>query len=111
MTYLKPTGSQKGTNENMKDTTRGLGRVYDGVEYRGFGQEKVEVLAEYAGVSVWSGLTNEIHPTQVLVDLMTMIDFSDEPLCHVFFYLSGRCSQQHGKFAFGGGGEDGDGGV
>ena len=71
--------------------------MYDGVEYRGFGQEKVEVLAEYAGVSVWSGLTNEFHPTQVLADLMTMIEFSDEPLSNVSFAYLGDARNNMGN--------------
>ncbi len=80
VTYIGPSGSQMGNKESMKDTARVLGRMYDGIEYRGFGQEIIEELAEYAGVPVWNGLTNEFHPTQVLADLMTMIEFSDKPL-------------------------------
>ena len=71
-TYLDPTGSQIGKKESIADTARVLGRMYDGIEYRGFGQEIVEDLARYAGVPVWNGLTNEFHPTQVLADLMTI---------------------------------------
>jgi ornithine carbamoyltransferase len=63
VTYLGPSGSQIGHKETMKDTARVLGRTYDGIEYRGFGQDIVETLAEYAGVPVWNGLTNEFHPT------------------------------------------------
>ncbi len=80
VTYLGPSGSQIGHKESMKDTARVLGRMYEGIEYRGFGQEIVEELAEYAGVTVWNGLTNEFHPTQVLADFMTMVEFSDKPL-------------------------------
>jgi ornithine carbamoyltransferase len=80
VTYIGPSGSQIGHKESMKDTARVLGRMYGGIEYRGFGQEIVEELAEYAGVPVWNGLTNEFHPTQVLADLMTMIEFSGKPL-------------------------------
>jgi ornithine carbamoyltransferase len=80
VTYIGPGGSQIGHKESMKDTARVLGRMYEGIEYRGFGQAIVEELAEYAGVPVWNGLTNEFHPTQVLADLMTMIEFSDKPL-------------------------------
>jgi ornithine carbamoyltransferase len=88
VTYLGPTGSQLGTKETIKDTARVLGRMYDGIEYRGFGQERVEILAQYAGVPVWNGLTNEFHPTQVLADLLTMMEHSDEPLSQVkFAYL------------------------
>ena len=71
-TYLDPTGSQIGKKESIADTARVLGRMYDGIEYRGFGQEIVEALAQYAGVPVWNGLTNEYHPTQVLADLLTI---------------------------------------
>ena len=71
-TYLDPKGSQIGKKESIRDTARVLGRMYDGIEYRGFGQEIVEELAEYAGVPVWNGLTNEYHPTQMLADLLTI---------------------------------------
>ena len=71
-TYLDPSSSQLGKKESIADTARVLGRIYDGIEYRGFGQERVEALAAYAGVPVWNGLTNEFHPTQVLADLMTI---------------------------------------
>ena len=71
-TYLDPTGSQIGKKESIEDTARVLGRMYEGIEYRGYGQEIVEELAEYAGVPVWNGLTNEFHPTQMLADLLTI---------------------------------------
>ena len=71
-TYLDPKGSQIGKKESIRDTARVLGRIYDGIEYRGFGQEIVEELAKYAGVPVWNGLTNEFHPTQMLADLLTI---------------------------------------
>ena len=71
-TYLGPTGSQMGKKESIADTARVLGRMYDGIEYRGFGQEIVEELAAYAGVPVWNGLTNEFHPTQILADMLTI---------------------------------------
>jgi ornithine carbamoyltransferase len=88
VTYLGPTGSQIGQKESMKDTARVLGRIYDGIEYRGYGQEIVEELAKYAGVPVWNGLTNEFHPTQILADFLTMIEHSDKPLNKmVFCYL------------------------
>ena len=80
VTYLGPTGSQIGSKESMKDTARVLGRMYDGIEYRGFGQERVETLAEYSGVPVWNGLTNEFHPTQVLADFLTMQEHQAKPL-------------------------------
>lgn len=72
MTYLDPSCSQVGNKESIADTARVLGRIYDGIEYRGFGQEIVEELARYAGVPVWNGLTNEFHPTQMLADLLTI---------------------------------------
>lgn len=71
-TYLDPTGSQIGKKESIADTARVLGRMFDGIEYRGFGQEIVEELAKYAGVPVWNGLTNESHPTQILADFLTI---------------------------------------
>ncbi|MFV0376242.1 MAG: ornithine carbamoyltransferase [Mangrovibacterium sp.] len=80
VTYLGPTGSQIGHKESMKDTARVLGRMYDGIEYRGYGQEIVEELAKYAAVPVWNGLTNEFHPTQVLADFMTMQEHCPKPL-------------------------------
>ncbi|WP_217526520.1 ornithine carbamoyltransferase [Vibrio cholerae] len=72
VSYIGPSGSQIGHKESMKDTARVLGRMYDGIQYRGFGQEIVEVLGQYAGVPVWNGLTDEFHPTQILADLLTM---------------------------------------
>ncbi len=72
VTYLDPSGSQIGKKESIADTARVLGRMFDGIEYRGFGQEIVEELAKYAGVPVWNGLTNEFHPTQILADFMTI---------------------------------------
>ena len=76
VTYLGPSGSQIGHKESIKDTARVLGRMYDGIEYRGYGQAIVEELGEYAGVPVWNGLTDEFHPTQILADLMTMLEHS-----------------------------------
>jgi ornithine carbamoyltransferase len=88
VTYLGPTGSQMGKKETIKDTARVLGRMYDGIEYRGFGQEIVEELAEHAGVPVWNGLTNEFHPTQLLADFLTFMEHSDKPLHELkFAYL------------------------
>lgn len=88
VTYLGPTGSQIGQKESMKDTARVLGGMYDGIEYRGYGQDIVEELAKYAGVPVWNGLTNEFHPTQILADFLTMLEHSDKPLSKmVFCYL------------------------
>lgn len=96
VTYLGPSGSQIGQKESMKDTARVLGRMYDGIEYRGFGQEIVEELGKYAGVPVWNGLTNEYHPTQILADFMTMIEHSDKPLNQVKF-----CYLGDGRFNMG----------
>ena len=70
--YLDPKASQIGKKESIEDTARVLGRMFDGIEYRGFGQERVELLAKYAGVPVWNGLTNEYHPTQILADFLTI---------------------------------------
>jgi ornithine carbamoyltransferase len=72
VTYLDPSGSQIGNKESIADTARVLGRMYDGIEYRGFGQSVVEELGKYAGVPVWNGLTNEFHPTQILADFLTI---------------------------------------
>jgi ornithine carbamoyltransferase len=85
ITYLGPDGSHIGKKETMKDTARVLGRMYDGIEYRGFGQSIVEELGKYAGVPVWNGLTNEYHPTQILADFLTMIEHSEKPLHQVAF--------------------------
>ena len=73
--YLEPTGSQMGKKESIADTARVLGRMFDGIEYRGFGQEIVEELAHFAGVPVWNGLTNEFHPTQILADFLTIREY------------------------------------
>ncbi len=89
VTYLGPSGSQIGHKESMKDTARVLGRMYDGVEYRGFGQAIVEELARHAGVPVWNGLTDEFHPTQILADFMTMKEHSDKPLKEISFCYLG----------------------
>ncbi|TNG91296.1 ornithine carbamoyltransferase [Pasteurellaceae bacterium USgator11] len=74
VSYIGPSGSQIGHKESMKDTARVLGRMYDGIQYRGYGQELVETLANYSGVPVWNGLTNEFHPTQILADFLTMLE-------------------------------------
>jgi ornithine carbamoyltransferase len=89
VTYLGPGGSQIGHKESMRDTARVLGRMYDGIEYRGFGQEIVEELAKYAGVPVWNGLTNEFHPTQILADLLTMREYSEKPFGKMIFCYLG----------------------
>ncbi|GAM77519.1 ornithine carbamoyltransferase [Vibrio ishigakensis] len=89
VSYLGPSGSQIGHKESMKDTARVLGRMYDGIEYRGFGQERVEELGQYAGVPVWNGLTNEFHPTQILADFLTMVEHGKGKQLHeiTFAYL------------------------
>ena len=89
VTYLGPTGSQIGIKESMKDTARVLGRMYDGIEYRGFAQATVEELSEYSGVPVWNGLTNEFHPTQILADFLTMREHSAKPLSEVAYAYLG----------------------
>ncbi len=97
VTYLGPSGSQIGQKETMKDTARVLGRMYDGIEYRGFGQPIVEELAEYAGVPVWNGLTTEFHPTQILADFLTMMEHSDKPLQQVSFAYMGDARNNMGN--------------
>ncbi len=97
VTYLGPTGSQMGIKESIKDTARVLGRMYDGIEYRGFEQEKVEVLAEYAAVPVWNGLTNEFHPTQVLADFLTMLEHCHKPLGQITFAYLGDAHNNMGN--------------
>ena len=89
VTYLDSAGSQLGHKESLKDTARVLGRLYDGIEYRGFDQTAVEDLARYSHVPVWNGLTNESHPTQVLADLMTMEEFGEKPLHEMSFCYLG----------------------
>ena len=89
VTYLGPSGSQIGHKESMKDTARVLGRMYDGIEYRGFGQAIVEELGKYAGVPVWNGLTDEFHPTQILADFLTMMEHSDKPLSQISYAYLG----------------------
>ncbi len=97
VTYLGPSGSQIGYKESMKDTARVLGGMYDGIEYRGYGQDVVEELAKYAGVPVWNGLTNEFHPTQILADFLTMQEFSDKPLNKVTFAYLGDARNNMGN--------------
>ena len=97
VTYLGPTGSQIGIKESMKDTARVLGRMFDGIEYRGFGQSIVEELAQYAGVPVWNGLTNEFHPTQILADFLTMSEHVDKPLNKVSYAYLGDARYNMGN--------------
>ncbi|MBN1200025.1 MAG: ornithine carbamoyltransferase [Bacteroidales bacterium] len=97
VTYLGPEGSHIGKKETMKDTARVLGRMYDGIEYRGFAQDIVEELAAYAGVPVWNGLTNEFHPTQILADFLTMTEHSEKPLHAVSFVYCGDARNNMGN--------------
>ncbi|MGD2033921.1 MAG: ornithine carbamoyltransferase [Bacteroidales bacterium] len=97
VTYLGPAGSQIGHKESMKDTARVLGRMYDGIEYRGYGQDLVETLAKYAGVPVWNGLTDEFHPTQVLADLLTMQEYCSKPLEKIKFCYLGDARNNMGN--------------
>ena len=103
VTYLGPTGSQIGHKESMKDTARVLGRMYDGIEYRGFGQKIVEELAEFAGVPVWNGLTDEFHPTQVLADLLTMEEHSKKKLNKISYCYLGDARNNMGNSLMAGG--------
>ncbi len=97
VTYLGPGGSQIGHKESMKDTARVLGRMYDGIEYRGFGQEIVEELAKYAGVPVWNGLTDEFHPTQILADFMTMEEASRKTIDKISYCYLGDARNNMGN--------------
>lgn len=96
-TYLGPDGTQIGHKESMKDTARVLGRMYDGIEYRGFAQETVEILARYSGVPVWNGLTNEFHPTQLLCDALTMQEHSNKPLEQIAYCYLGDARNNMGN--------------
>ncbi len=96
VTYIGPSGSHIGDKETMKDTARVLGRMYDGIEYRGFAQSQVEELACYAGVPVWNGLTDEAHPTQVLADFLTMQEHTHKPLQAVSFCFLGDVGHNMG---------------
>jgi len=97
VTYLGPSGSQMGNKETMKDTARVLGRMYDGIEYRGYGQKIVDELAAHAGVPVWNGLTDEFHPTQVLADFLTMMEHCDKPLHQMSFCYLGDARNNMGN--------------
>ncbi len=96
VTYLGPSGTQIGHKESMKDTARVLGRIYDGIEYRGYGQEIVEELAQFAGVPVWNGLTDEFHPTQILADVLTMTESTDKPVRDISFCYLGDARNNMG---------------
>ena len=97
VTYLGPTGSQMGKKESIEDTARVLGRMYDGIEYRGYGQEIVEKLAEYSGAVVWNGLTTEFHPTQVIADLLTMHEHSSKAFSEMRFCYLGDARNNVGN--------------
>jgi ornithine carbamoyltransferase len=97
VTYLGPSGSHIGHKETMKDTARVLGRFYDGIEYRGFGQKDAEVLAEFSGVPVFNGLTDDFHPTQILADLMTMREFTHKHLSDIAFCFMGDAGNNMGS--------------
>jgi len=97
VTYLGPSGSQIGHKETMKDTARVLGRTYDGIEYRGYAQATVETLAEYAGVPVWNGLTDEFHPTQILADVLTMTEHSNKHLQEIAYCFMGDARNNMGN--------------
>lgn len=96
VTYLGPSGTHIGHKESVKDTARVLGRIYDAIEYRGFGQEVVEQLAEFSGVPVYNGLTDEFHPTQILADFLTMQEHSDKPLRQIAYVFMGDAKNNMG---------------
>lgn len=96
VTYLGPSGNHLGHKESVKDTARVLGRVYDAIEYRGFGQSVVEELARYAGVPVYNGLTDEFHPTQVLADFLTMQEHAEKPLREIAYVFIGDAANNMG---------------
>ncbi|MCO5787731.1 ornithine carbamoyltransferase [Pseudomonas sp. G11-1] len=96
VTYLGPSGSHIGHKESVKDTARVLGRVYDAIEYRGYGQAVVEELAQYAGVPVYNGLTDEFHPTQVLADFLTMQEHAEKPLRDIAYVFIGDAANNMG---------------
>ena len=107
VTYLGPTGNHIGHKESVKDTARVLGRVYDAIEYRGFGQEIVNELAEYSGVPVYNGLTDDSHPTQILADFLTMQEHSDKPLHEIAYVFVGDTANNMGNSLLVGGAQMG----
>ena len=109
VTYLDPSGSQMGHKESVKDTARVLGRFYDGIEYRGFSQKTVEELAEFSGVPVWNGLTDEFHPTQILADVLTMSEHSSKSLAQISYCYVGDARNNMGNSLLVGGAKLGDG--
>lgn len=96
-TYLGPSGSQIGKKESIRDTARVLGQIYDGIAYRGFGQDRVEALAQCSGVPVWNALTNESHPTQILADLLTMREYLEKPFDEMKFCYLGDARYNMGN--------------
>jgi ornithine carbamoyltransferase len=103
VTYLDPVSSQMGHKETVKDTARVLGRFYDGIEYRGFDQDLVQVLADFSGVPVWNGLTDEYHPTQILADVLTMREHSSKPTEQIAFAFLGDARNNMGNSLLAGG--------
>ena len=97
VSYIGPSGSHIGHKESMKDTARVLGRMYDAIEYRGFSQEEVDILAAYAGVPIWNGLTDEFHPTQILADFLTMQEHSHKPLSQITYCFLGDSGNNMGN--------------
>ncbi|WP_417686627.1 ornithine carbamoyltransferase [Roseibium sp.] len=97
ITYLDPSGSQIGHKESMKDTARVLGRMFDAIEFRGSGQDKVEELAQYAGVPVYNGLTDDWHPTQMLADMLTMVEHADKPRSQISYAFLGDARNNMGN--------------
>ena len=97
VTYLGPEGSQIGHKESMKDTARDLGRMYDAIEYRGYAQDTVEILGEFAGVPVWNGLTDQFHPTQMICDILTMLEHSDKHLNEIAYCYLGDARNNMGN--------------
>ena len=97
VTYLDPQSSQMGHKETIKDTARVLGRLYDGIEYRGFDQDIVQTLADFAGVPVWNGLTDEFHPTQILADILTMREHTAKPLGEIAYAFLGDARNNMGN--------------
>jgi len=97
VSYIGPSGSHIGYKESMKDTARVLGRMYDAIEYRGFSQDDVDILSQYAGVPIWNGLTDEFHPTQILADFLTMHEHSHKPLTQIAFCFLGDSGNNMGN--------------
>ncbi|HEY6410524.1 MAG TPA: ornithine carbamoyltransferase, partial [Ktedonobacteraceae bacterium] len=103
VSYIGPSGSHIGHKESMKDTARVLGRMYDAIEYRGFSQEDVDILAQYGGVPIWNGLTDEFHPTQLLADFLTMQEHSHKPLSQIAYCFLGDSGNNMGNSLMTGG--------